>query len=64
LERRLKAHNDGKGAKYTRGRRPVRLVHQECFPTKGLAMRREIRIKKMPRRDKVQLVEEESLSEG
>lgn len=35
LDRRLKAHNEGKGAKYTRSRRPVALVYYEAFSTKG-----------------------------
>ena len=34
LDRRLKAHNEGKGAKYTRSRRPVALVYYEAFPQK------------------------------
>ena len=41
LDRRLKAHNEGKGAKYTRSRRPVALVYYEAFSTKEEAMRRE-----------------------
>ena len=41
LDRRLKAHNEGKGGKYTRSRRPVRLVYYEEHETKQEAMRRE-----------------------
>ena len=44
LDRRLKAHNEGKGAKYTRSRRPVALVYYEAFSTKEAAMRREYEI--------------------
>lgn len=41
LDRRMKAHNSGTGAKYTRSRRPVRLVYYEAYRTKEEAMRRE-----------------------
>jgi putative endonuclease len=46
------AHNTGRGAKYTSGRRPVTLVHVERFRTKGRALRREIEIKKWSRQQK------------
>jgi len=49
------AHNSGRGAKYTSGRRPVMLVHIERYPTKGRALRREIEIKKWPRQKKESL---------
>ena len=45
LEKRLDAHNRGKGAKYTAGRRPVELVHHETFKDRFEAMKREYRIK-------------------
>lgn len=57
LDRRIKAHNDGKGAKYTKGRRPVHLAYCEIFDTKEEAMRREAAIKKLSRKDKLELVE-------
>ena len=44
IEKRLEAHNAGKGAKYTRSRRPVELVYLEQFETKEEAMRREYAI--------------------
>ena len=44
-EKRLKAHNSGKGAKYTRSRLPVEIVHLESFETKEGAMSREQIIK-------------------
>ena len=56
LDKRLKAHNEGKGAKYTRGRRPVSLAYYEIFETKEEAMRREAAIKKLSRKDKLELV--------
>ena len=56
LDRRLKAHNEGKGAKYTRSRRPVALVYYEAFSTKEEAMRREYEIKQIPRKKKEKLI--------
>ena len=56
LDRRLKAHNEGKGAKYTRPRRPVELVYYESFSTKTEAMRREYEIKQLPRTKKEELI--------
>lgn len=56
LEKRLKAHNQGKGAKYTRARRPVTLVYQEIFETKEQAMHREAMIKKLSRPQKERLI--------
>lgn len=56
LDQRLKAHNKGKGAKYTRPRRPVELAYYETFSTKEEAMRREAQIKRMDRKEKEKLV--------
>lgn len=56
LDHRLKAHNQGKGAKYTRTRRPVELAYYETFSTKEEAMRREAQIKRMDRKEKEKLV--------
>ena len=57
VERRVTEHNDGVGAKYTRGRRPVELVHVESFDTQSAAMQREYAIKQLGRPAKEQLVE-------
>lgn len=57
LEERVKAHNEGKGAKYTRGRGPVELVYYEAFETKEEALKREWEIKKMDRQQKLKLTE-------
>ena len=57
LERRVKVHNEGKGAKYTRGRLPVKLVYFEEFSTKSEALKRECEIKKMSRKEKILLIE-------
>ena len=56
LEKRVNAHNSGRGAKSTKPRRPVRLVWYETFETKEEAMRREYAIKHMTRRAKLGLV--------
>ena len=56
LERRLKAHNTGKGAKYTKSRRPVKLVYFESFSTKQEAMRREWEIKQLKRQEKEKMI--------
>lgn len=56
LDQRIKAHNQGKGAKYTRARRPVELAYYEVFSTKEEAMRREAQIKRMARKEKEKLV--------
>lgn len=57
LEKRIKAHNDGKGAKYTKTRRPVKLVYFETFETKEEAMSREYAIKRFKRAEKLLLIE-------
>jgi putative endonuclease len=46
------AHNNGRGAKYTAGRRPVTLIHVERYRSKGRALRREHEIKQLPREKK------------
>lgn len=58
LRERVKAHNDGKGAKYTKARRPVALAYYEEYETKQEAMRREAFIKKLSRKDKLLLIQE------
>ena len=55
--RRVKAHNSGKGAKYTRTRRPVKLVYLEESETRSKAMIREAEIKKMSHIEKERLSE-------
>ena len=57
IEKRIEAHNAGKlGAKYTKARRPVRLVYQETAESRSQATRREIEIKRMNKADKELLV--------
>ncbi|MCI9058330.1 MAG: GIY-YIG nuclease family protein [Lachnospiraceae bacterium] len=57
LDKRVKDHNAGRGARYTRGRGPVELAYQEMHDTKQEAMQREAQIKKMTRKEKEKLIE-------
>jgi putative endonuclease len=57
-QRRERQHNAGRGARYTRDRRPVRLVYVEELPDKPSALRRELRIKRLPREKKLKLIED------
>lgn len=54
--RRIAEHNSGEGAKYTRGRGPVKLVYLEEFSDKSRAMKREYEIKQFSRTDKLELI--------
>ncbi|EET85737.1 Excinuclease ABC C subunit domain protein, partial [Clostridium carboxidivorans P7] len=56
LNKRIQVHNSGKGAKYTRGRLPVKLVYSEEFNTKNEALKREYAIKLMKRKRKLELI--------
>ena len=56
LDKRVKAHNEGKGAKYTKSRRPVRLAYSEEYGTRKEAMKRECAIKRMTRQEKLELI--------
>jgi putative endonuclease len=49
LENRINAHNNGTGAKYTRGRSPVRLIAQQAFENRSEASKAESQIKKLPK---------------
>ncbi|MEF8974531.1 MAG: GIY-YIG nuclease family protein [Haloarcula sp.] len=57
VERRVREHDAGDGAKYTRGRTPVELVHVEPFDSQSEAMSREYEIKQYTRAEKERLVE-------
>ncbi|AVO03109.1 MULTISPECIES: GIY-YIG nuclease family protein [Staphylococcus] len=57
VQARIEKHNAGKGAKYTKTRRPVVLVYQEGYETKSEAMKREYEIKTFTRTQKLQLIE-------
>lgn len=56
LEKRIKAHNEGKGAKYTKSRAPVKLVYYEQYETKQEALKREYAIKQLTRKEKLALI--------
>ena len=56
LGRRIDAHRRGAGAKYTRGRRPVKLVYQECQPDRSIALRREAALRRLGRAGKLALI--------
>ena len=57
LKKRLEANNSGKGAKYTKSRRPVELVYYECFQTKQEAMSREWHLKQLTHAKKQELLD-------
>lgn len=58
VEKRLATHNRGKGAKYTRGRLPVKLLYQEVFASKQEAMSAEASFKKRSRKSKLNYIAE------
>jgi len=55
IDKRLKVHNQGKGSRYTRTRRPVNLIYFEEIETKGQALKREIEIKSFSLNNKLNL---------
>ena len=57
LKKRIEAHNAGKGAKYTKSRRPVKLLYYEEFDSREEAMRREYEIKHMSRKKKEEVIQ-------
>ena len=57
LEERLKRHQSGNGAKYLRGRLPIKLVYKENFINRSEATKREIYIKKMSKKEKKKLID-------
>lgn len=63
IEKRLNAHNSGQGAKYTKPRRPVKLVYKEEFETKEEAMSREYAIKRLTRAEKLLMIKEANTSQ-
>ena len=57
VQKRLSAHNSGKGAKYTRGRRPLIVRYSEECTSHSAALRREIEVKRMTRTEKLALID-------
>lgn len=56
VEKRFQAHLEGRGAKYTRSNKPIKIVYQKEFETKSDAMKEERRIKKLSRFEKLKLI--------
>jgi len=56
IQQRVKMHESGKGAKYTRGRGPFEIVYEEAFLTKEVALQREYAIKQLSRQEKLALI--------
>ncbi len=61
VDKRIKTHNSGKGAKYTRSRLPVKLIYQESFDSKEAAMSAEAYFKQKTRQQKLEYIEEHTL---
>lgn len=57
VEKRFQAHLEGKGAKYTKSHKPVKIVYKQEFNTKSDAMKEEFRIKHLSRKAKLELIE-------
>ena len=57
LKKRIESHNKGTGAKYTRGRGPVKLVYTESYPDRSTASQREYSLKKLSLKEKINLIE-------
>ena len=64
LEARLKAHNSGKGAKYTRSRLPAELAYFETYEDRLEALRREWQVKRLSREEKLALIREGKRENG
>ena len=62
LGARLEAHNNGKGASYTRGRPPIKLVYSETVENRSAALKREAAIKRLSRGGKLLLINAVSVS--
>ncbi len=58
VEKRFEKHLSGKGAKYTRANKPVKIIYQACFDTKSEAMKEELRIKDLTREEKLEFIKE------
>lgn len=59
VEKRFEAHISGKGAKYTRAHKPLKIIYKACFDNKLEAQKEERRIKKMTRKEKLEFLEEQ-----
>ena len=62
LERRIKEHNFSElGAKYTRSRRPVKLVYSKKFRNRSTASKEEIRVKSLSRKEKLEMIKKQNI---
>lgn len=64
VEKRLKAHREGRGAKYTRGRGPLTLVYQETCENRSHALRREAEVKRLKKSEKLHLINTVKIAEN
>lgn len=55
IDLRIKLHENGNGAKYTKSHKPKKIVYIECFGSRGEAMKRELQIKKLSHEQKLKL---------
>lgn len=62
VERRFKSHVSGKGAKYTKAHKPLKIAYVKEFETKSEAMKEECRIKALTHSQKLELIEKENIS--
>ena len=60
VEKRFETHMSGKGAKYTRAHKPLKLIYSACFDTKSEAMKEEYRIKHLKKAEKIEFLKEHS----
>lgn len=58
VEKRFRAHLEGRGAKYTKAHKPLKIVYTKEFETKSEAMKEEYRIKHLPRNEKLNLIKD------
>lgn len=56
VEKRFEKHKSGKGAKYTRSHKPVKIIYTACFDSKSEAMKEECRIKSLTREEKLEFL--------
>jgi putative endonuclease len=62
IQKRIERHNEGKGAKYTRAKRPVKLLYNETYCTKNDAMSAEYSFKQLSRKGKEQFLAERGVN--
>lgn len=62
VEKRFEAHMSGKGAKYTKANRPIKIIYTACFDTKSEAMKEECRIKSLSKSEKLEFMKKNSVN--